>query len=92
MRINFAHVRGRAQSGGWINFVVFDARSSSGSDSDNSTLLAQLTAKARANSLKVDQAALAFASGGRLRFFGSRPLVDFLSKSGLPAWTHHMDV
>ena len=62
MKVNFAHIRERAQNGGWINFAVFDARSSSGSRDDNSQLLAQLTAKARGANLRVDQAALAFMS------------------------------
>jgi hypothetical protein len=31
-------------------------------------------------------------SGGRLQFFGSPPLVEFLSKNGLPGWTHSIDV
>lgn len=92
LRINFAHLRQQAQSGGWINFCVFDARSSSGSRDDNSRLLAQLTAKARASRLRVDQSALAFNSNGRLQLFGSPPLVKFLSASGRPVWTHHMDV
>lgn len=92
MRISFAHLRERARAGGWVNFVVFGAQSNSGSREDNAQLLAELTAKARANSLKVDQSALAFRSGGRLQFFGSPPLVDFLSKSGLPGWTHSFDV
>ena len=59
MKINLAHLRERARSGGWINFAVFDARSTSGSASDNSQLLAQLVAQARGNSLNVEQAALA---------------------------------
>jgi hypothetical protein len=92
MRVNFAHLRERARSGGWINFAVFDARSGSGSTTDNSRLLAQLTVKARAASLRVDQAALAFVNGGRLQFHGSQPLVDFLSKNGVPTWTHHIDI
>jgi len=58
MRINLAHMRERAASGGWVNFAVFDARSS---------------------------------SGGRTQFFGSPPLVDFLSKNGIPGWTHTID-
>ena len=91
MKVNFAHIRERAQNGGWINFAVFDARSSSGARDDNSQLLAQLTAKARGANLRVDQAALAFMSGGRLQFFGSPPLVDFLSRSGLPGWTHSLN-
>lgn len=91
MRINLAHLRERARSGGWVNFAVFDARSSSGTRDDNARLLAQLTAKARGANLRVDQSALAFSSGGRLQFFGSPPLVDFLSESGLPGWTHTID-
>jgi hypothetical protein len=92
MRINFAHLRERARNGGWINFAVFDARSSSGSPSDNAILLSQLTAQARANSLKIDQSALAYSSGRRVMFYGTPSLVEFLSRSGLPLWTHHMDV
>lgn len=91
MRINLAHLRERAASGGWVNFAVFDARSSSGSRDDNARLLAQLTAQARASNLRVEQSALAFNSGGRLQFFGSPPLVDFLSKNGIPGWTHIID-
>lgn len=92
MKINFAHLRERAQSGSWINFAVFDARASSGTTADNSKLLAQLTVRARAASLRIDQAALAFMSGGRVQFFGSPPLVKYLSRSGLPRWTHHIEV
>lgn len=84
MKVNFAHIRERAQNGGWINFAVFDARSSSGSRDDNSRLLAQLTAKARGANLRVDQAALAFMSGGRLQFFGSPPWwTSFLAAGSL---------
>lgn len=92
MRVDFAHVREQARSGGWINFAVFDARSNSGTQADNSQLLAQLTARVRAASLRVDQSALAFMSGSRLQFFGSPPLVEYLSRNGLPGWTHHIDI
>ena len=92
MQISFAHLRQPAVSGGWVNFAVFDARSSSGTTSANSELLGQLTARARANQLRVDQSALAFNSGGRLQFYGSKPLVDFLSRNGLPRWTHTINV
>ena len=44
MKINLAHAREHSTSGDWIDYAVFDARSSSGSDSDNATLLYQLTA------------------------------------------------
>lgn len=46
MNVNLAHLRERSHSGGWINFAVFDVRSSSGTREDNTRLLAQLTAKA----------------------------------------------
>lgn len=91
MRIDFAHLREHARNGGWINFAVFDARSSSGTREDNARLLAQLTAQARASNLQVDQSALAFSAGGRIQFFGDPPLVDYLSKSGLPSWTHSLN-
>lgn len=91
MKVNLAHLRERARSGGWINFAIFEARSSSGTRDDNARLLAQLTAKARTASLQVDQSALAFMSGGRVQFFGSPPLVEYLSKSGLPGWTHTIE-
>ena len=91
MRVNLAHLRERARSGGWIIFAVFDARSSSGKNDDNARLLAQLTAKAKGANLRVDQSALAFMSGSRIQFFGSPPLVEYLSKNGLPGWTHTID-
>lgn len=91
MRVNLAHLREHARSGGWINFAVFDARSSSGTNDDNAHLLAQLTAKAKGANLRVDQSALAFMSGSRIQFFGSPPLVEYLSKNGLPDWTHTID-
>lgn len=91
MRVNLAHLRERARSGGWVNFAVFDARSSSGSDDDNARLLAQLTARAKNANLRVDQSALAFMSGSRIQFFGSPPLVEYLSNAGLPDWTHTID-
>lgn len=91
MNVKLAHLRERARSGGWVNFAVFEARSSSGTRDGNSRLLAQLTAKARGANLQVDQSALAFMSGGRVQFFGSPPLVEYLSESGLPGWTHTIE-
>ena len=91
MRINLAHLRERSRSGGWINFAVFDAQSSSGTREDNQRLLAQLTARARLANLRIDQSALAYRSGGQTQFFGSPPLVDYLSKAGVPGWTHTID-
>jgi hypothetical protein len=92
MRIDFAHIREQAAAGGWIDFAVFDARSTSGSRDANAALLASLAARARAAGLKVDQAALAFSEGGQIRFFGTEPLVQYLSRSGLPRWTHSLEV
>ncbi len=88
MNVKLAHLRERSRRGGWINFAVFEAASSSGTRDHNSRLLAQLTAKARSANLRVDQAALAFMVGGQVQFFGSPPLVEYLSNSGLPGWTH----
>ena len=89
MKINMAHLRERSTTGGWINFAVFDAKSTTG---DNAGLLHQLTMAARANGLQVDQSALAFQSGGRLQFYGDKNLVSFLSKGWIPQWTHTVDI
>jgi hypothetical protein len=92
MQINFAHLREPSTSGGWVNFAVFEARSTSGGDSANTQALAQLTAKARLAGHQVDQSALAFTENGRVKFYGTKNLVDYLSRSGLPHWTHTMTV
>jgi len=92
MKVNLAHLRERTRSGGWINFAVFDARSSSGSREDNTQLLAQLTLRARVSNLRIEQSALAFQSGGRIQFFGTPSLVEYLSQSWVPHWTHSIDV
>lgn len=91
MKINLAHLREHSSSGGWIDFAVFDAKSSSG-DSGNATLLAQLTAKARASGLKIDQSALVYNNNGQIRFYGTKTLVDYLSRIGVPSWTRTIDV
>jgi len=83
MKINMAHLRERSTGGGWINFAVFDARSTTG---DNDGLLYQLTQAARASGLRVDQSALAYKSGGRIQFYGDRNLArishDRINKNG----------
>jgi hypothetical protein len=91
MKINLAHIRERAAAGGWIDFAVFDARSTTGTNSDNAILLQELTAKARAEGLKIDQSALAFARNRQIMFYGSKHLVDYLSKGWVPHWTHTID-
>lgn len=93
MRINMAHLRERATSGGFINFAVFETRSRSGSQSDNANLLAQLVTKAKVNGLAIDQAALAFMSNGKVQFFGTPNLTKYLSTNwpGI-RWTHTLDI
>lgn len=92
MDISFAHIRQPSTSGGWVDFAVFGAHSSSGSESDNAQVLADLTIKARLGGRKIDQSALAFKEHGRLKFYGTKNLVDYLSKSGLPRWTHSISM
>lgn len=89
MKINMAHLRERSTMGGYINFVVFDAKSTS---NNNSELLHQLTQKARANGLQVDQSALAYQENGRVKFFGNKNLVGYLSNNFSNQWTHTLDV
>ncbi len=91
MRVNFAHFRERTSSGHWISLAVFDAKANSGSDDDNARLLKYLTAKATATGLTIDQSALAYIRNNRPRFYGSRGLVKYLSRHGVPQWTHQMD-
>ncbi len=91
MRINFAHVRERSTTGGPIDFAVFDARSTSATKAGDDAVLADLTIKARRAGYKIDQAALAYNEAGRLRFYGSKNLVEYLSRRGLPRWTHWID-
>lgn len=89
MKVSLAHIRERSITGGWIDFVVFDAKSTT---NNNSQLLSQLTSKARASGLKVDKSALAYNRNNRIEFYGTKDLVQYLSKSGLPQWTHSINV
>ena len=89
MKINMAHLQERSRIGGYINFAIFDAKSTS---NNNSGLLNQLTQKARANGLKVDQSALAYHEHGRTKFFGDKNLVNYLSNNFYNQWTHTLDV
>ena len=87
MRINIAHVREQG-----INFVVAEADAISHTDPDRAAVLSRVTAAARSARLRVDKAALAFTEGGRITFFGTPDLVRFLSRAGLPRWTHQLDL
>jgi len=92
MQINFAHLRAPAANGGDINFAVFGANSNSNTDAARSSVLANLTMRARSSGLRVDQSALAYTENGRNKFFGDKNLVDHLSRSGIPRWTHKLPV
>lgn len=92
MQIKFAHLRAPASNGGDINFAVFDARANSNTDSARSSVLADLTMRARHSGLRVDQSALVFSDNGHIRFYGSKNLVDYLSHRGVPGWTHTLSV
>jgi hypothetical protein len=87
MRINFAHIHEQG-----IDFAVFDADSRDRTSTGRSATLARLTMAARAEGLKIDKAALAFAEFGRPTFFGTPDLVRFLSNNGVPRWTHWLDL
>lgn len=88
MQINFAHLRERATDGSEINFAVFEASATSNTDSARSAVLSNLTARARNSGLRVDQSAMAYRESGRIKFYGSKPLVDYLSRRWVPRWTH----
>ena len=89
MKINMAHLKESSTTGGYINFAIFDAKSTS---NDNNGLLHQLTQKARAYGLKVDQSALAYSEHGRIKFYGDKNLVNYLSNNFYNQWTHTLDV
>ena len=92
MKINCAHLRDRSTTGGWIDFIVFDAKSGTGTNSANDRLLQDLTLSARKNGLKVDKSALAFTRSGRTYFYGSPDLVKYLSNNFTGRWTHTLEV
>lgn len=92
MKVNMAHLRERSVNGGWVNFAVFDARSNSGSQTDNARLLSQLTHAARSQGLCIDQSSLCFSRNGHIEFYGDRNLVDYLSKNGVYNWTHQISI
>lgn len=91
MKINLAHLRHSSTSAGDINFAVFEARSTVGTRG-LADVLSTLTSKARMSGLRVDQSALAYIENGRVKFFGDRSLVAFLSRNWIPQWTHSIDV
>ncbi|HEY4240923.1 MAG TPA: hypothetical protein VGM88_13965 [Kofleriaceae bacterium] len=87
MKINLAHLRHQG-----INFAVFDADAQTHTSHERSQLLSELVFEARRSGLRVDKAALAFSAGRGISFYGTPDLVEFLSRSGLPGWTHTLNV
>jgi hypothetical protein len=92
MRIQFAHLRERSTTGGYIDFAVFQANATDGTDSGRDEVLYDLTRQARMQGLKIDQSALAYTEHGRTRYYGNRNLVNYLARRGVPRWTHYLDV
>ena len=88
-KINLAHIREHSTTGGYIDFIVFDAKSTI---NRNDKLLKILTNKARTSGLKVDKSALVYKKNNHTEFYGTKDLVDYLANNGLPQWTHTLDV
>ncbi len=89
MGIQLAHLRERSISGQWNNFAVFNAKPTIG---DHQRVLDSLTEAARQSGLRIDQSALAYQESGRLRFYGDKNLVNYLSERWVPTWTHSIDL
>lgn len=88
MKISLAHLHHLG-----IDFAVFDADAQAHTSSARAAVLAKLTTTARQSGLKIDKSALAYAENGRLSFYGTPDLVNFLASSGgVPAWTHTINV
>ena len=84
MQIRAAHLRHQG-----ISFAVFGADARTHMSTDRADLLARLVFAARTSlNWRVDKAALAFTEGSRVTFYGTPDLVNFLSRSGPPGWTH----
>jgi hypothetical protein len=91
MRINFAHIRHPSTNAGTIDYAVFDAKANSNTTEAKQSVLFQLTQAARSAGHKIDQSAIAYSESGQIQFFGDKNLVNFLSKNGLPQWTHWIE-
>lgn len=85
--VNMAHIRIQG-----ISVAVFDARPTSGSDRDRQSVLDRLVMAARRTGMLVQKAALAYRDGRSVRFFGTPDLVRYLTRAGVPRWTHRLTV
>jgi len=88
MDINFAHVRI-----GSASVAIFDADAKNQTNSGREQVLADLTARARLNNLRVDRSVLVFTQNGQQIYFGDPDLVRHLSRSPIALhWTHRLTV
>jgi hypothetical protein len=87
MKINLAHYR--IQN---VDCALFEANARIGTDSERTKVLAELTTRARRSGLHIDKSVLAYAESGRVHYYGTRDLVQYLAQRPLPAWTHTLDV
>jgi hypothetical protein len=85
-QIELAHIRERTVNGQYIDFAVLNANAADRTDSARNRLLSELSMRARNAGLKVDAAALAYEENGRVRFYGSKNVVEYLSRGGVPHW------
>ena len=93
MDVQFAHFRQQTATGQFIDFAIFDAKTESGAESDNLELLNNLTLEAiEVKKLKIDQAVLMFKKNGKILFYGSKDLAQYVSKNGFPKWTHTLQL
>ena len=88
MDIDFAHVRI-----GSASVAIFDADAQDRTHHGRQQVLADLTARARMNKLRVDRSVLVFTQNGRQMYFGDPDLVRYLSQSSIVLrWTHRLTV
>lgn len=87
MQVKLAHLRTQG-----IDFAVFEADARTDSDSARANVLRELTVAARAAGLKVDKSALAFVRAGKIQFYGTPDIVNYLANQGVPSSTHTITV
>lgn len=92
MKIEFAHLREQSTTGRMVDFAVFHGKPIHNTPSGRDALLTQLTSAARRTGRKIDVASLVYEEKGEIRTWGHPFVIDFLSKVGVPAATHSIDV
>lgn len=75
-----------------IQEVGFAADATTRTNAEQQELLADLVCAARSSGLKVDKVALCYSVGRRTEFFGIPDVVRYLIRSGVPRWTHTVQV